>query len=59
VRGFVTEALTFYRQHRVVAGLIAVLSDPSAEVRFWGARPSGHGQADGAWPRECGILTAR
>jgi HEAT repeat protein len=37
VRGFVAEALTFYRQRQVVAGLIAVLSDPSAEMRFWAA----------------------
>jgi len=37
VRGFVAEALIFYREQRVVAALIAVLSDPSAEVRFWAA----------------------
>jgi HEAT repeat protein len=37
VRGFVAEALTGPQERRAVPFLIAVLDDPSVEVRFWAA----------------------
>jgi HEAT repeat protein len=37
VRGFVAEAFTCHQERRAVPHLIAVLSDSSAEVRFWAA----------------------
>lgn len=37
VRGHAAEAFTWHRERRAVQPLMAVLSDPSVEVRFWAA----------------------
>ena len=37
VRGFAAEAFTWHRERRAVPALIAALSDPLPEVRFWAA----------------------